>query len=252
MESSLALVVASQTVFAVLLGTVGVRLLLLASRTRQAPELALGVGFLGTILGIPLLGISGLGRGSVADIHFPLLVVALFMLWLAISSMSCFTWRAFRPTETWSAALVAALSLVLGVVLAGVWHGVTTADPDTHSLVAARPWVLWIRVPFTFGLIWTGVEAFRQHSMARRRLAYGIGDPVVANRFLLWGLVSVFTVLNNGAATLLQMQDRGPSNDPLGAFVLALGGVVGGSLVYLVFMPPAAWLRFVRRRAGAA
>ena len=253
MSASLALVVAAQAVFAALLGTVGVRLLLLAARTRCAPELALGVGFLGVIVAIPLLGISGLGRAVVGDIHFPLLVIALFVLWLSMSAMSCFTWRAFRPAETWSAALTGGLTLLTGAILIGVWHGTTTAgDPATHSLEAARPWVLLIRLPFTLGLIWTAIEAFRQYGMARRRLALGIGDPVVVNRFLLWGLVSVFTMLNNGVATALQAQGRGPSNDPAGALVLAVGGVVGGTLVYLVFMPPEAWLRRVRGRAANA
>jgi hypothetical protein len=58
-------------------------------------------------------------------------------------------------------------------------------------------------------------------------------------------------LLNNGAATLLQAQGRGPNNDPTAAFVLALGGIVAGTLVYLVFMPPEAWQRFVRDRAAA-
>lgn len=252
MSSSLALVVAAQAVFAALLGTVGVRLLLLAARTRCAPELALGVGFLGVIVAIPLLGVSGLGRGLVSDIHFPLLATALFVLWVSFSSMSCFTWRTFRPAETWSAALTGGISLLTAGILVGVWHGATTGDPAAHSLTAARPWVVWIRFPFTLGLVWTGIEAFRQYGMARRRLALGIGDPVVVNRFMLWGLVSVFTVLNNGVATALQAQGRGPSNDPVGALVLAVGGAVGGALVYLVFMPPQAWLRFVRKRAATA
>jgi len=252
MSSSLALVVASQAVFALLLGTVGVRLLLLAARTRCAPELALGVGFLGAIVAIPLLGVSGFGRGTVADVRFPVLATALFLLWVSISSMSCFTWRAFRPAESWSAALTGGITVLIGAILVGVWHGATTGDPATQSLTAARPWVLWIRFPFTIGLVWTGIEAFSQHGMARRRLALGIGDAVVANRFLLWGLVSIFTLLNNGVATILQVQDRGPSNDPMGAMVLAIGGIIGGGLVYLVFMPPEAWLRFVRNRAANA
>jgi hypothetical protein len=251
MSSSLALVVTAQAVFALLLGTVGVRLLLLAARTRGVPELALGVGFLGVIVAIPLLGISGFGRGNVADVRFPLLAIALFVLWMSISSMSCFTWRAFRPFEAWSAALTGGLSVSTAAILVGVWHGATTGDPAALSLTAARPWVVWIRLPLMVGLVWTGIEAFSQYGKARRRVALGIGDAVVANRFLLWGLVSVFTLANNGVATVLQAQGRGPSNDPIGALVLAVGGIVGGGLVYLVFMPPQAWLRFVRSRAAS-
>ena len=250
MSSSLALVVAAQAIFALLLGTVGVRLLLLAARTRCFPELALGVGFLTAIVAIPLLGVSGFGRGTVADIRFPLLAIALFLLWVSLSAMSCFTWRAFRPTEAWAAGLAASLWALGAVIVVGVWHGATTGDPTEFSLTAARPWVIGIRLPLLLGLVWTGIEAFGQYGMARRRVALEIGDPVVANRFLLWGLVSVFTLLNNGFATLLQSQGRGPSNDPMGAMVLAFGGIVGGGLVYLVFMPPQAWIRFVRNRAA--
>jgi len=251
MSSSVLLVVLAQTTFALLLGAVGVRLLLLAARTRCAPELALGTGFLGAIVAIPLLGISGFGRSLVGELQFPLLAVALFLLWVSLSSMTCFTWRAFRPAEAWSAALTGGLALMTAAILIGVWHGATTGDPAESSIVAARPWVLLIRLPFTLGLIWTGIEAFRQYGMARRRLALGIGDPVIVNRFLLWGCVSIFSLLNSAAATLLQAQGRGPSNDAVGAAVLAVGGIVGGGLVYLVFMPPEAWLRFVRGRAAA-
>ncbi|MGI9432290.1 MAG: hypothetical protein ACR2PQ_08760 [Myxococcota bacterium] len=251
MSSSVLLVVLAQASFALLLGTVGVRLLLLAARTRCAPELALGIGFVGVVVAIPLLGISGFGRGTVGEIRFPLLAVALFLLWISISSMTCFTWRTFRPAAAWAAVLTGGLTCMTAVILIGVWHGATHGDPATLSLAAAQPWVVWIRAPFALGLIWTGIEAFRQYGMARRRLALEIGDPVIVNRFLLWGFISAFTLLNNVVATLLQAQGRGPNNDPTAAFVLALGGIVGGGLVYLVFMPPEAWLRFVRTRAAA-
>lgn len=251
MSSSLLFVILAQAVFAVILGTVGVRLLLLASRTRCAPELALGVGFIGMVAAILLLALSGIERGVVADIRFPLLAIALFLLWVAHSSMCCFTWRAFRPAETWAAALTGVISASVGSIVIGVWHGVTTADPTVSTLAATSPWLLWVRFPFMVGLIWTGVEAFRQYGMARRRLAMGIGDSVVANRFLLWGLVSVFILIDNCAGAVLQAQGRGPGSDPLSAMILALDGIIGGGLVYLIFMPPQAWLRFVRARAAA-
>ncbi len=252
MSSSLLIVLVAQGVFVLLLGTVGVRLVLLARRTRRAPELALGIGLCAVIVGIPLLGIAGLRAEPVTEVRFPLLATALFLLWLGMSSMMTFTWRAFRPEALWAAGLTAVMSGGLALVLAGIWQGIASAAPSTLALAASKPWLYWVRVPFSAGLLWTGAEALRQHRMAQRRLALDLGDPVVANRFLLWSLVSFVTLMNNGVGTALQLQGRGPNNDPLAAAMLALGGVVGGSLVLLAFMPPPGWLRFVRRRAKAS
>src|SRR5262249_16178730 len=37
------------------------------------------------------------------------------------------------------------------------------------------------------GVVWMSVESFRYGAMLRRRLRLGLADPLVANRFLLWG-----------------------------------------------------------------
>ena len=251
MPSSLALVVAAQAAYAIVLGAVGFRLLRLAARTKETPELALGVGFAGAIFAIPLLGLSGFGRGTVEDVRFPLLAVALFLTWMTLSALSSFTWRAFRPHARWAAALTGGLSLLAASVVVSIWHGVTNGQPGQSSLDAAGRWVLGMRLPLVLGLVWTGIEAFRQHGMAKRRLAIGLGDPVVANRFLLWGWISVFALGDSALATWLQAQGRGPSNDPTAAILLAIGGGVSALMVALVFLPPEAWVRFVRARATA-
>ena len=59
MDGMLASVLIGNLSFAVLGGAVGVRLMRLAARTRQLPELLLGFGLFGMVLGILGIGASG-------------------------------------------------------------------------------------------------------------------------------------------------------------------------------------------------
>jgi hypothetical protein len=78
----------------------------------------------------------------------------------------------------------------------------------------------------------------------------GLADPVVVNRFLLWGIActsSLFISLVNVATALvgLSIVQYQPA-----MITSALLGVVNSILLILAFLPPASYLRFIRGRAG--
>ena len=102
--------------------------------------------------------------------------------------------------------------------------------------------------PAGFG--WIGGESFLQFAMARRRLAVGIGDRVVANRFLLWVLFAAFATgmsfINTGA---LLAGVSAAESKPIQAAMAVLGLAASVSM-YLAFLPPASYLRWIRRESG--
>ena len=87
--------------------------------------------------------------------------------------------------------------------------------------------------------------------MVQRRAAIGLGDPVIANRLLLWCLTCVCTIANMAVSCALQLAGMFPTADPVAAAALAFGSSVATALLYLVFLPPERYLRFIENRAVA-
>ena len=80
----------------------------------------------------------------------------------------------------------------------------------------------------------------------------GLGDPVVANRFLLWGIGAGAAGLGSAIGTLVQLVTGVVSTQV--PWVLASSsahGFVAAVAMWLAFMPPAAYTRWVGARASA-
>jgi hypothetical protein len=93
----------------------------------------------------------------------------------------------------------------------------------------------------------------------RRRLRLGLADPLVANRFLLWGGGSVcrFVMLVLGAATpTLLLQHISPEIWPtvvsITLILVAIAGLGVSVSYWLVFFPTRAYARLITRRHSAA
>ena len=98
--------------------------------------------------------------------------------------------------------------------------------------------------------LWTALESLTYHRMLRRRLALGLADPVVVNRFLLWALSGLALVALCGGIGASILAGYAPLRD--GPPLLCIGGasVVASVTWYLAFLPPAGYVRFLRRRVG--
>src|SRR5262245_13939545 len=239
----------SQLVLALACGSVGIRLLLVWRRSRRLPELLLGLALLTISLCGPLIAASGMGRSAVGELDFAPLALGIALFSCSTLGMSGFTWRTFRPQARWG-LLVAAVGVAQLTAAIVALHQLAAAPAELASIDAARGWLVALRVPPIVNFAWTGLEAFGQWRMARRRVALGIGDPVVANRFALWCGVGAFTTANNLVSTLLQSQGISPVAHPLGAAVVATAGLGSSALLWLVFMPPARYQAWVIRRAS--
>lgn len=180
----LALALASTVCFVGVGGFVGIKLLMLARRTRQLPELTVGIGFvLVAFLGYPL-GLAALGlEGPVARVAFCVGTVA-----ASVGSMSIyvFTWRVFRPEEPWARALAGAGMLGLAAVAVG------SVVEGMHAERVTDPYLVHRQILVGVSYAWTAAESLRYWGLLRRRLVLGLADPLVANRFLLWALSGLF------------------------------------------------------------
>ena len=226
---------------------VGVRLLGLARRTGELPELAIGANFvLAGAIGYSLLiaaeslhlfaGRSA-GVGSFAGVTGISLGAALIGL---------FSQRGFRPGNRAFRATLAALAgwLALGVYGSWILH---VAGEGGGAGAWLGHWAPNLGIFAAYG--WSSFESLRYYAMMRRRVSLGIADPLVANRFLLWGLgtlaVSAVTLLH------LAVQIFGSYELPsslLGVVsVLVLAAAIAE---WLAFFPPAAYRRRYRWRTA--
>ncbi len=230
-----------------------VRLALTSHRERSLPEGLVSVFFFGGNLGywallIPAtLDASEETRGLGLELSNWLFLIPHF-------AMLFFTWRVFRPTSRWAAVAAWTLSLVAVAQLAiSQW----AASQHGSDWLRILPWAMPL---FASGILvrgaafgWAATEALLYYTAARRRLAIGLGDPLVCNRFLLWtiwsGMAIVILVLR-----VIAILTATPSDHHEAAW-LTIGQLLAGCTIlvaiWLTFAPPAFYRRWIGARHAA-
>jgi hypothetical protein len=243
------ILVASSAALLVASGLVGVRLTWLSRRTGGLPERLMGLGLVTMFLVyIPMMAVSGMGRVSVGELRFGLLVFATLFLWSGAGCIVGFTWKTFRPGDTWAELLTLAICSGLAATGGGLVAALHVSPPEMRSFDAGQLWAGLIRLPLIATFVWTGLEGLRHHQMSRRRLALGLADPVVTNRFLLWGVLGLVQTAIQVVSLTLHVQGLGMLASPVGLFVVAVAGIVGSVFMYLTFMPPRFYVRMLEQR----
>ena len=101
-------------------------------------------------------------------------------------------------------------------------------------------------------LLWGSAEALSWFVRMRRRARVGLGDAVVANRFLLWGIGAGAAGLGSLIGIVVQIVTGAMSTQV--PWVLASSsahGFVAAVAMWLAFVPPAGYVRWVQARASA-
>jgi hypothetical protein len=230
---------------------VGIRLLLRAGRSRGVPELLAGLTYLcAPGVGYPL---------QVASMQLPdrHLAIAMNLSGEALMVFGCscflfFTVKVFRPDVRW-AAWCAWLG-TFGLLYAGIGTAVALlmyVDPAESMAHARLPGGMFL---FVLALVWgwTALESLRYYRMMRKRMALGLADAVVTNRFLLWSMNGLTSV--GWLSVSITMYARGV-NLATSSFAItstSAGGLANAVLLLLIFMPPAAYVRWIERSARNA
>jgi hypothetical protein len=227
---------------------VGARLLLVSRRTRGFPEFVLGLSLAAiTGIGFPIVLLTELRQTIGPLLTFAADLVGSFAVTMGFVGFYLFTWRVFRPDSRWVAALtMLGAGAALVATAATVWLAIGIQSSDEKFSVV-RGWEILLFTSAAAGFLWGSVEALRYHAMLRRRLALGLVDAIVTNRVLLWGLTSASAGAALVILTLLRLADVNYMSAPVALFTAAGCGLLASVFLYLAFLPPAAYLRWLDR-----
>ena len=240
-------------VFVLVVGTIGWRLLALWRRTHETPELLLGLGLvLMSCVAIPLSGVGRLPGTATTVVGRTCFAVGMGSIALAAALLIAFTQRVFRAGEAWARAFAVGISLL--IVAAVIWISyVNFVGASVAEIVPRmRPGTLALIGSMLVSFAWATVESLRYYVNLERRLALGLADPVLVDRFLLWGVSSGANTLL--LAVLLYCVQSGMVilREPVSLIAIAAVGSVMSGAWYLTFLAPESYLEAVRNRASGA
>lgn len=230
------------TIYLLTVSIVGIRLLLLARRTRELPEFLLGAALLlGGTFGGPLEAAGSAMRAEVGpEVAGKLLLVGNIFGMIALAFHCVFIARVFRPSEAWARWLAGAIVVCPLAAIFG------SAASGTFSNGEAPMFWFWIAQLGRVGAsCWLVVEGGRYYGMMKRRLQLGLADPMVTDRFLLWTIAGVAAIVLMLTAVPPMILD--PVRDAvllsLDLVVFSIAGVTVSTLYFLTFLPPEAYRR---------
>jgi len=234
--------------FLTLNAIIGIRLLWLASRTRERPELYLGIGHLfGGALGWALLFLGFLvGDPKTSTLGLVLMVSGLISLNIAHLALALFAWRVFNPERRLLGVLFFTLVAVLGADF--VHNGLIARE---FAPPAENFWYWPGAMARNLCWFWLTSSSFLYWRKLRRRLRIGLADPVAANRVFLLFLTSALitaTALIVSSASVLGIWAAHPHFMGSVSMLLALPAVL---FSWLAFIPPARYTDWIERRAQA-
>jgi hypothetical protein len=229
---------------------IGLRLLLLARRTRQLPEFAIGLAlFLMGGLGYPLLSVARLATGMHEAVRLGFFIVSVLFNMSGMVAVCVFNWRVFRQQESWAAWLTAGFTFALAaaLVLQSIVPGLRVAafyneGSGLHVFMALQG------VP----LAWAAFESLRYYRLLAKRCDLGLADPIVVDRMRLWGSGMFLAFVINVFSSVLSFFGVDIAVSPTGSLVIAPLGLMAAGCVWLAFLPPAAYTRRVTARAATS
>jgi hypothetical protein len=227
---------------------VGLRLMWLARRTRGLPEFAIGTGlFIMGGLGYPLIVLARQMTAWPDAARTSLIVANEVFAIVGMTLVAVFNWRVFRPKALWAKALVAGVTLSLAALMAAQGLG-----PGWLALAegGSFPWA-WAAIPNALALGWAGLESIAYHRTMAKRARLGLAEPALVDRFRLWAIGT----LSSAVLTLISLsgQIRGVemATSTQGALLVGAFGLVSAGAMWLAFLPPAAYTRWVARARPA-
>ena len=226
---------------------VGVRLLAQWGRTRQLPELLLGLGVLGIgPVGFGLLMIAA--AAGAAEPQAPSFIAGLSSLAVGggASSKAIFNWKIYHPHSRAVGGLSFAAITLLAVAIMG--DAMTTGFAPAAWMQPG--WMLVRQVVQVSVLLWGAGEALLWWMRMRRRVHVGLGDPMVASRFLLWAIGAGMAGTGSLVGMIVGLATGQAMNElPELTLLMSLFGMVSAVALWLAFATPE-WFK-ARMRASA-
>jgi hypothetical protein len=232
--------------FVVLNAITGIRLLRLAARTRELPELALGIAHLfGGSLGWAIVAVGFL---VTTQLHAPaagtaIAVAGHFCLNAAVTGVALFSWRVFNPTSGAMKALFVAFVVTLVADLVHNGFMVHDFSPPTTQF-----WYWPGSLGRSGAYLWMTIVTLLYYRKLRLRLQHGLADPVTANRMFLVYLAGSFIVLLSIVVTIGSVQGWWQTHQQLMSASSSLLGIPSAFCSWLAFVPPRRYTAWIARR----
>lgn len=228
---------------------VSIRLLAQWGRTRQLPELLLGLGVLGIgPVGFGLAMLAAAAGASNPDAPSFAGGLSALAVGSGAAAKAIFNWKIYHPRSravaTVSFAAIAALAIaIVGDAMTTGFAPATWMQPG---------WMLLRQVAQITILLWGAVEALRWWARMRKRARLGIGDPLVASRFLLWGIGAGAAGTGSAIGMVVGLATgRGMDQLPELTLAMSLFGMVSAVSLWLAFATPEWWkVRVLRSARG--
>lgn len=225
---------------------IGIRLLALWRRTRRLPELLIAFGILGIgPVGFALMLLGQFSHASLPAVSRAVIGAALLANMGGTFATAVFNWRVYRPHESRLRLLVMGLGALLAVAF--LWEVFRSGFAELMSNDGG----FWVSALATTGvLLWGSGESLYYYALMRRRMRLGLADPVVTNRFLLWGLGIGAAGLGCVISVSGQMiTGHHMLEVPWITLSNSLHGFMAALLMWVAFLPPAFYRRFIESRA---
>jgi hypothetical protein len=230
---------------------VAVRLLRLARRTGELPELLIGLSLLGGgAIGYPGTVIGRAAVESAPDLAHRFLIAGLLGLFVSAWTISLCWYAIYHRGEAWARAVLVTTSVLLFVFLverlAAIAPTYVVGVQENRAATAYLCFLAVQALPFALN----ATTGLRYHALLRRRVPLGLADPVVANRVWLWSFTSLIVVVQYGYSIALPFLSRWFDAAAVAPLVIGSLGLSIAVFLALAFFPPAAYLRFTRARAN--
>ncbi len=246
-----ALALACVGIYTLMSAFVGARLVLRALPARGVPELLMGLAYLAAPgIGYPLAVASTRMQDHTAGLW--MFVIGQTMIVLGCSCFFFFNARVFRPKSVLAQAAAALGAVLFALSGSEITRGHIALGADALGLASVRAASVTMLAVLGLAYAWTAYEGFRHHRMMRRRELVGLGDRVVANRFLLWAIAGSLQMIADAVSAYALHNGGDMTADPASIFATSLVGIVNSGLLVLIFIPPARYARWLMRDHQAA
>jgi hypothetical protein len=227
---------------------IGLRLVLLARRTGELPEFAVGGALL--LMGGIGYPAASLARGAAELGVLPRVTLAalgMACMVLGTGGIAVFNWKVFRADCPWTPRAVGLFAFLL--VASFIWQAATpgflaAAENRGHGLHG-------LEILAGAVLAWASFESIAYALKMRRRLKLGLADPLVADRVRLWACAMVSAQLLNHLSIAAVAMDGDLVTWRYGGVVVFVLGLAAAFSMWLAFVPPRAYRRWVAARVAA-
>jgi hypothetical protein len=225
---------------------VGLRVLLLAYRTGELPELCMGLGLvLMGGLSYPINVTARLAVGMSDEVRLALMLLSQLLMLVGCIAIAIFNARVFRPHARWPLALVAGIGLgLVGFFLLQCW-----TDGFLAFVLEGRGIYRFSIIVHGIPYLWAFIESTLYFMQLRKRRALGLADPLVTNRIRLWSITTGAATILNQLMILLEILRIDSATSPVAGAIVGPVGMVAAVCLWLAFDAPAAYTRRVLVRS---